>query len=311
MIFSTAPSQLFFPNLHFIKIRMNIAIISRSEVLYSTQSLLKAGLARNHDIEVLDPTHCTVAIESGSPKLYYCNEPVDDLHAIIPRIGASNTYFGASLVRHLQSMNVFSVVSAESILQSRNKWTSFQILAGARIPVPDTYLGNAYDAASVLKKFGENPVIIKVLQGTHGAGVILSESYQSALSTIETLKASKVRFVIQEFIAESKGEDLRAIVVDGVVVAAMKRTSRKGDFRSNLHRGGSSESIDLTSEESRLAIKAARALKMGFCGVDILRSERGPLVLEANSTPGLEGIETSTGKNISKSVIGYIERNKR
>jgi len=290
---------------------MNIAILSRGENLYSTQSLLKAGIARNHPIEVLDPTLCSLAIENGKPLLYYGDELVDDLHAVIPRIGASNTYFGAALVRHLEAMNVFTIVSAEAILQSRNKWTSFQILAEANIPVPNTILGNAYDPAASLRKFGKNPVIIKVLQGTHGAGVILSESYQSALSTIETLKASKVRFVIQEYIAESEGEDLRAIVVDGVVVASMKRKSKDGEFRSNLHRGGSSKNIDLSHEEAKLAIKAAKALKMGVCGVDILQSDRGPLVLEVNSTPGLEGIETSTGKNISKSIIGYIERNKR
>jgi ribosomal protein S6--L-glutamate ligase len=208
-------------------------------------------------------------------------------------------------------MNVFSVVSAEAILQSRNKWTSFQILAAAQIPVPKTVLGNVYDVEATLKSFGNNPIILKVLQGTHGAGVILAETYQSALSTIETLNASNVRFVIQEYIAESKGADLRAIVVDGVIVAAMKRQSREGDFRSNLHRGGSSENIQLSPEETKIALSAARALRMGVCGVDILQSTEGPLVLEVNSTPGLEGIETTTGKNISKSIIGFIERNKQ
>jgi ribosomal protein S6--L-glutamate ligase len=290
---------------------MNIAVLSRGENLYSTQSLIKAGLARNHEIEVLDPDLCTMAIEKGVPVLYYDDEIVDDIEAIIPRIGSSNTYFGSALVRHFESMNVFTIVSAESILQSRNKWTSFQILSMAKIPVPETILGNMYDPAHSLKRFGDNPVIIKVLQGTHGAGVILAESHQSALSTIETLKASNVRFVVQEYIAESKGADLRAIVVDGVVVASMKRQSKSGDFRSNLHRGGSSETIQLSTEETGIALKAAKALKMGVCGVDILQSNKGPLVLEVNSTPGLEGIETMTGKNISKSIIGYIERNKR
>ena len=290
---------------------MNIAVLSRGENLYSTQSLIKAGLARNHEIEVLDPDLCTMAIENGVPVLYYDEEIVDDIEAIIPRIGSSNTYFGSALVRHFESMNVFTIVSAESILQSRNKWTSFQILAKANIPVPETILGNMYDPAHSLKRFGNNPVIIKVLQGTHGAGVILAESYQSALSTIETLNASNVRFVVQEYIAESKGSDLRAIIVDGVVVASMKRQSKSGDFRSNLHRGGSSEIIQLSSEETGIALKAAKVLKMGVCGVDILQSNKGPLVLEVNSTPGLEGIETISGKNISKSIIGYIERNKR
>lgn len=290
---------------------MNIAILSRGESLYSTQSLIKAGEARNHEMEVLDSSLFTSAIENGAPILYYGDEIVDDIHAIIPRIGASNTYMGSSLVRHFEAMKVFTVVSAEGILQSRNKWTSFQILAMHNIPVPRTILGNVYDAEATLKTFNNNPVIIKVLQGTHGAGVILAETFQSALSTIETLNASKVRFVIQEYIAESKGADLRAIVVDGNVVAAMKRQSKKGEFRSNLHRGGSSEVIQLSNAENRIAIGAAKALNLGVCGVDILQSDRGPLILEVNSTPGLEGIEKSTNINISKNIIGYIERNQR
>ncbi len=290
---------------------MNIAILSRGENLYSTQSLLKAGKARNHMMEVLDPSQCTLVIENGRPTLYFCDEIVDDLHAVIPRIGASNTYFGSSLVRHFQSMGVFCVAGAEPILQSRNKWTCFQILAQAKIPVPKTILGNAYDIGSVLEKFGEPPVIIKILQGTHGQGVILAETYQSALSTMETLKAAKVRFIVQEYIAESNGSDLRVIVVDGKVVAAMKRQSRKGEFRSNLHRGGTSEAIELSFQEENIALRAAKALRLGVCGVDILQTHNGPVVLEVNSTPGLEGIENTTGIDIARSIISYIERNKR
>jgi ribosomal protein S6--L-glutamate ligase len=217
---------------------------------------------------------------------------------------------GSSLVRQFEVMKVFTTVTSEAILRSRNKWTSFQILAMKNIPVPRTILGNVYDAEATFKTFNNNPVIIKVLQGTHGAGVILAETYQSAISTIETLNASKVRFVIQEFIAESKGADIRAIVEDGIVVAAMKRQGKEGEFRSNLHLGGFSETIKLSHEESRIAIGAATALKLGVCGVDILRSDRGPLILEVNSTPGLEGIETATGIDITRSIIAYIERNK-
>lgn len=289
---------------------MNIAILSRGESLYSTQSLFKAGEARNHEMEVLEPSLFTLSIEENTPSLYYGDEIIDDVHAIIPRIGAANTYMGSSLVRHFEAMKVFTTVTAEAILQSRNKWTSFQILAMKNIPVPRTILGNVYDAEATLKTFDNNPVILKVLQGTHGAGVILAETYQSALSTIETLNASKVRFVIQEYIAESKGADIRVIVVDGIVVAAMKRQSKEGEFRSNLHLGGSSELIQLTNEESRIAISAAKALNLGVCGVDILQSDRGPLILEVNSTPGLEGAEMATGIDISKSIIEYIERNK-
>ncbi len=289
---------------------MNIAVISRGENLYSTQSLLKAGLARDHEMEVLEPSNCTLAIEGGKPTLYYCDEIVDDLHAVIPRIGASNTEFGSSLVRHFQSMGVFCVAEADPILRSRNKWTSFQILAQAAIPLPKTFLGNAFSEEHMLDQMGKAPVIIKLLEGTHGQGVILAETYKSALSIIETLNASRVKFVVQEFIAESNGTDLRAIVVDGKVVAAMKRASKNGDFRSNLHRGGSSEIITLSQQEELIAIKAAKALQLGVCGVDILQSSRGPLVLEINSTPGLEGIETTTKVNISEKIIQYIERNK-
>lgn len=289
---------------------MNIAVLSRGETLYSTRSLMKAGLARNHLMEVLDPDKCTLAIEKGHPVLYYCDEIVDDLHAVIPRIGASNTYFGSSLVRHFECMGVFTVVGAEAILQSRNKWTCNQVLSQAGLPLPKTFLGNSYDAEVLMDLFGEVPMIIKILQGTHGHGVILAETRTSALSTIQTLKTAKVRFVVQEFIKESNGSDLRAIVVDGRVVAAMKRSSKKGEFRSNLHRGGSSQVIKLTSTQEQLALRAAKCLKLGVCGVDILESDRGPLVLEVNSTPGLEGIETTTGIDISGQIISYIERNK-
>lgn len=290
---------------------MNIAVLSRGENLYSTKSLLKAGLARNHTMEVLDPNLCTIAIEDNQPKIYYSEEIVDDLDAVIPRIGASNTYMGSSLVRHLECMKVFTVVGAEAILQSRNKWTCFQILAKAGVPTPKTFLGNNYNAELLLSLFGDAPLIIKILQGTHGQGVILAETYASALSTIETLKTANVRFIVQEFIAESKGCDVRAIVVDGKVVAAMKRQSKEGEFRSNLHRGGSSENIKLSHQEEAIAIKAAKVLRLGVCGVDILQSNNGPLVLEINSTPGLEGIETTTGVDIAQNIITYIERNRR
>ena len=290
---------------------MNIALLSRGEHLYSTQSLLKAGLARNHNMEVLEPSNCTLVIENSKTVLHYCNELVDDLDAVIPRVGASNTYFGSSLVRHFQCMGIFCAVEAEPILQSRNKWTCFQILAKANIPIPKTILGNGFDVEGILAHFGEPPVIIKILQGTHGQGVILAETYQSALSTIETLKAAKVRFIVQEFIAESNGADLRVIVVDGSVIAAMKRQSQAGEFRSNLHRGGTSEVIKLSPQEENIALRAAKALRLGVCGVDILQSKQGPLVLEVNSTPGLEGIETTTGVTISEKIIQYIERNNR
>lgn len=288
---------------------MNIAILSRGETLYSTKSLLHAASARNHNVEVLDPIYCNLEIENGKAVLYYEGDLIDDLDAIIPRIGASNTFYGTSVVRHFEAMGVFTVVSSLGITNSRDKWTCFQVLAKHQIPMPRTIFASFYDFEEQLKTFRGKPIIIKLLEGTHGEGVILTESPQNALATVETLNAAGVKFLMQEYIEEVKGSDVRAIVVDGVVVAAMKRKSKAGDFRSNLHRGGSSEIIELSTSEEKLAIKAAKAMGLGFCGVDILQSKNGPLVLEINSTPGLEGIENTSGKNVSKSVIGYIERN--
>lgn len=290
---------------------MNIAVLSRGSSLYSTKSIINAGAARNHSMEVLDPTHCTMSIENGKPIVRYYDEIVDDLDAIVPRIGASNTYLGSSVVRHFQAMGVFTVVSPKAILQSRDKWNCTQVLSRANVAVPKTFFGNAADFDTILSEFKEQPVIIKILEGTHGNGVILAETYKSALSTMQTLKTAEVPFIVQEFIEESNGSDVRIIVIDGEVVASMKRHSKDGDFRSNLHRGGSSEIIELSHEERNIAIKAAKALGLGVCGVDILQSKNGPLVLEINSTPGLEGIETTTGINISQKMISYIERNKR
>lgn len=288
---------------------MNIAILSRGEALYSTKSLLKAGEARNHTMEVLNPLYCNLAVENAKAVLYYEYEPVNDLHAIIPRIGTSDTFYGTKVVRHFEAMNVFSAVSSEGIVNSRDKWTSFQIMVKHQIPVPRTVYASFFEFEEQLKSFCGKPIIIKLLEGTHGEGVVLTESWQNALATVETLNAAGVKFMLQEYIEESNGADIRAIVVDGVVVAAMKRRCKLGDFRSNLHRGGTAERVLLSSEEEKLAIKAAKAMRLGFCGVDILQSKNGPLVLEINSTPGLEGIETTSGKNVSKSVIGYIERN--
>jgi ribosomal protein S6--L-glutamate ligase len=290
---------------------MNIAILSKGETLYSTQSLLKAGAKRKHVMEVLDPSHCSLSIENGKSVVRFHDEIVDDLDAIIPRIGASNTYYGATLVRHFNAMNVFSVVSAEAILQTRDKWTCSQLLSTFNVPIPKTILGSSSNLEYLLSNFKNEPVIIKILEGTHGNGVILADTYLSALSTIETLKTAGVKFLLQEYIKESKGTDLRVIVVGGKVVSAMKRQSKEGDFRSNLHRGGSSAKINLSYEEENIALRAAKAMKLGVCGIDIRQSSRGPLVLEINSSPGLEGIEKTTEVNISEKIISYIERNKR
>lgn len=290
---------------------MNIAILSRGEALYSTKSLFNAGEARHHSMEVLDPSYCNLSIENGKAVLYIEGEKIDHIHAIIPRIGASNTSFGANVVQHFEAMGAFTVAKAAGILNSRDKWTCFQILAKNGVPIPKTIFASSYNFEEQLTTFNGKPIIIKLLEGTHGEGVILTESPQNALATIETLTAAGVKFMLQEYIEEANGSDVRAIVVDGVVVAAMKRNCKIGDFRSNLHRGGTSEKITLSTYEEKIAINASRAMGLGFCGVDILQSKNGPLILEINSTPGLEGIENTSGKNISKSVIGFIERNKR
>ena len=290
---------------------MNIAILSRSESLYSTQSLLKAGELNHHDIEVIDPAFCNLMIENNKPILQYHDQIIDDLDAIIPRIGASNTYRGASIVRHFESMGVFSIACSQGIINSRDKWACFQILAQKGIAMPKTTLGSQPYLEDFVKDFGNKPVIIKILEGTHGQGVILCENYKNALATAQTLQSANVKFVIQEFIAESQGTDIRAIVIDGQVVAAMKRQSKDGEFRSNLHQGGSASAIELSNTEKQLAVATAKALDLQLCGVDILSSKRGPLVLEVNSTPGLEGIETATGVDVSAKIIQCIERHKQ
>ena len=243
--------------------------------------------------------------------MQYHDQIIDDLDAIIPRIGASNTYRGASIVRHFEAMGVFSIASSKGIVTSRDKWTCFQILAQKGIAMPKTTLGSSPYLDAFVKDFGDHPIIIKILEGTHGQGVILCENYKNALATAQTLQSAKVKFVMQEFIAEAQGTDIRAFVIDRQVVAAIKRTSKNGDFRSNLHQGGSAKSIQLSNTEKQLAVAAAKALDLSVCGVDMLASKRGPLVLEVNSTPGLEGIETATGLNISGKIITFIEQQKK
>ena len=290
---------------------MNIAILSRAEQLYSTQSVLKAAEVQNHDIEIIDPAYCNLMIVNNKAVLQYHDQIIDDLDAIIPRIGASNTYRGASIVRHFEAMGVFSIASSQGIINSRDKWTCFQILAQKGIALPKTTLGSSPYLEAFVKDFGDKPIVIKILEGTHGQGIILCENFKNALATAQTLNATNVKFVMQEFIAESKGTDIRAFVVDGQVVASIKRQSKDGDFRSNLHLGGNASVIQLSKAEKQLAVATAKALNLQVCGVDILSSKRGPLVLEVNSTPGLEGVETATGINVAGKIIAFIEQQKK
>ena len=283
----------------------------KRQQLYSTQSLLKAAEVQNHDIEIIDPTYCNLMIVNNSAVVQYHDQIIDDLDAIIPRIGASNTYRGASIVRHFEAMGVFSIASSQGIINSRDKWTCFQILAQKGIAMPKTTLGSALYLEAFVKDFKDQPIIIKMLEGTHGQGVILCENFKNALATAQTLQVAGVKFVMQEFIAEAQGTDIRAFVVDGQVVASIKRQSKDGDFRSNLHQGGSASGIQLSPIEKQLAVATAKALDLQVCGVDILSSKRGPLVLEVNSTPGLEGIQTATGVNVSGKIIAFIEQQKK
>ncbi|WP_242131177.1 30S ribosomal protein S6--L-glutamate ligase [Aestuariivivens marinum] len=291
---------------------MNIVILSRNPNLYSTERLVEEGENRGHLVEVIDPLKCDIIIEKEKPTIYYKDRYLDYVDAIIPRIGASVTFFGCAVVRQFEMMNVFTSVTSDAIIRSRDKLRSFQRLSKAGIGMPKTVFTNySRDIEQVLSHVGGTPVIIKLLEGTQGLGVVLAETKNAAKSVLEAFNGLQARALVQEYIAEAKGADLRALVVDGHVVGAMKRQGKEGEFRSNLHRGGTAKVVKLSEAELRVAMNAARALKLPICGVDMLQSSRGPLLLEVNSTPGLEGIESATGRNIAKSIITYLERNRR
>ena len=290
---------------------MNIVILSRNINLYSTRRLIEEAEQRDHQVEIIDPLDCDLIIEKEKPTIFYKDKYLNYVDAIIPRIGASVTYYGCAVVRQFEMMNVFSTVSSNAILQSRDKLRSFQHLSKAGVDMPKTVFTNySRDIENVIARVGGTPVVIKLLEGTQGIGVVLAESKNAAESVLEAFNGLEARALVQEYIAEAKGADLRAFIVDGQVVGAMKRQGKKGEFRSNLHRGGSYTYHKLSGEEIELAIKAAKKLKLPICGVDILQSNRGPLVMEINSTPGLEGIEEVSNKNIAKAIITYIEQGK-
>ncbi|MGF1556779.1 30S ribosomal protein S6--L-glutamate ligase [Paucihalobacter sp.] len=291
---------------------MNIVILSRNPRLYSTKRLVEEGLIRGHEVEVIDPLKCDIIIESEKPTIYYKDRYLDYVDAVIPRIGASITFFGCAVVRQFEMMGVFSTVTSDAIIRSRDKLRSFQRLSKANIGMPKTVFTNySRDVEEVISHVGGTPVIIKLLEGTQGLGVVLAETKNAAESVLEAFNGLQARALVQEYIQEAKGADLRAFIVDGQVVGAMKRQSKEGEFRSNLHRGGSANLIKLSTEELKLAIKAAHALKLPVCGVDMLQSQRGPLIMEVNSTPGLEGIEEATNKNIARAIITFIERSRK
>ncbi len=289
---------------------MNLVVLSRNAKLYSTKRLVEAALKRGHEIRVIDHSKCDLVIEKKKPKVLYRGEEITSVNAVIPRIGASVTFYGTAVVRQFEMMNVFTAVESQALVRSRDKLRSLQILSRAGLGLPKTVFTNySKDVERTLKEIGGAPVIIKLLEGTQGLGVVLAENKKAAVSVIEAFNGLKARVIVQEFIKESRGEDIRAFVVDGHVVGAMVRTAKEGEFRSNLHRGGSAKVIELTPEEEIAAIKAANAMKLGIAGVDMLRSDRGPLIIEVNSSPGLEGIESATGVDIAGQIIKYIEKN--
>ena len=287
---------------------MIIGILSRNPGLYSTQSLAIAGRKKNHRILVLDPYHCTQYILGGKPVLYYPSNPLIRLHAIIPRTGATSTDIGASVIDHFNAMGVYSTATSEALLRARNKWSCSQFLASHQMPIPEACIHfNPESNEKILKKFNY-PVIIKLIKSTQGLGVMKANHKEQAMNILEAFQRIEEQVIIQEFISEVKGSDIRIIVIDGKVEGAMKRQAKKGEFRSNLHQGARAKPVKLTVEEEQLAIRTTELLGLDVAGVDLLRSDRGPLILEVNASPGLEGIEQTIKSSISEKIIELIER---
>lgn len=289
---------------------MNLKILSANPNLYSTKRLLEAGKKRGHTIEVINHTKCDIVMEKKNPVVLYRGKQLEGVDAVIPRIGASVTFYGTAVVRQFEMMRCFTTTESQALVRSRDKLRSLQILSRAGLGLPKTIFTNySKNVKEIVEQAGGAPVIIKLLEGTQGIGVILAETKKAAESVIEAFNNLQARVIVQEFIKEAGGADIRAFVVDGQVVGAMKRQGKEGEFRSNLHRGGTAEVIDLSDEEERAALKAVKAMGLGVAGVDMLQSARGPLILEVNSSPGLEGIENATGKDIASMIIKYAERN--
>lgn len=290
---------------------MKIAVLSTNPNLYSTKRLVEAIKQKGHEATIIDHTKCHFGMEKGLPNIFYKGKLLPQYDAIIPRIGASVTYFGTAVVRQFEMRDTFCANSSQSISQSRDKLRSLQLLSKIGVGIPKTVFAKFpkdKEVDMLINEVGGTPVVIKLLEGTQGLGVVLADTAQAAKSTIEAFSGLKANILIQEFIAEAGGADIRAFVVDGKVVGAMKRQGKEGEFRSNLHRGGQSTIIELSKIERQTAIKAAKVMELSVAGVDILLSERGPLVLEVNSSPGLQGIETATKVDIATKIVEYVER---
>lgn len=288
---------------------MKIAILSRKPSLYSTARLNEAASSRGHDVQVVDPLRCYMNITSRSPSIHYKGKKLEKFDAIIPRIGASITFYGAAIVRQFEMMGVYSANESVSIHRSRDKLRSLQLLARKGIGLPVTSFGYfPDDIEDLIQVVGGAPLIVKLTEGTQGVGVVLCETNQAAKSVIQSFRNLKAHFLLQEYVQEAKGSDIRCFVIGNKVVASMMRKGVDGEFRSNIHRGGTASAIKITPEERSTAIDAAKTMGLNIAGVDILRSKRGPLVLEVNSSPGLKGIETTTGLDIAGMIVEFLER---
>ena len=286
---------------------MKLAILSRNSKLYSTRRLAEAARERGHSVRVLDPLRCYMRISTDGFEMRYKGKPISGYGAVVPRIGASVTRYGCAVLRQFELMGSYTPSSAAAIARGRDKLRCHQVLAAAGIGLPTTVFGdNPDDTGDLLALLGPPPHVIKLNEGTQGAGVMLTEKLSASRGAVETLRGLYATFILQEFIAEAKGADLRCFVVGDQVVAAMRRQAPKGDFRSNLHRGGTARAIQPSKREVATAVAAAHALGLGVAGVDLIRSKRGPLVLEVNSSPGLEGIEIATGIDVAGAVVDHV-----
>ena len=291
---------------------MKIGILSRNGNLYSTRRLKEACVARGHEVRVIDHLRCYMNIASHKPAVHYKGEALSGFDAIIPRIGSSVTFYGTAVVRQFEMMGVFPLNESVAISRSRDKLRSLQLMSRKGIGMPVTgFAHSPDDTDDLLRLTGGAPVVIKLLEGTQGVGVVLAETQKAAASVIEAFRGINANILVQEFIKEAGGADIRCFVIGGKVVAAMKRQAREGEFRSNLHRGGTASLVRITPEERATVTRAAKIMGLNVAGVDILRSNHGPVVMEVNSSPGLEGIEAATGKDVADQIIEFIEKNAR
>ena len=291
---------------------MKIAILSRNAKLYSTRRLIEAAKERGHEVRVLDALRCYMNITSHRPSIHYKGEDLSGFDAIIPRIGASVTFYGTAVLRQFEMMGVYPLNESVAVSRSRDKLRAAQLLSRKGIGLPITGFANKPDDINdLIKMVGGAPLVIKLLQGTQGIGVVLAETKKAAETVIESFLGLNISVLVQEFIGEAGGSDIRCFVIGYKVVAAMKRQGAEGEFRSNIHRGGSASLVRITPEERSTAVRAAKTMGLNVCGVDILRSNHGPVVMEVNSSPGLEGIENATGKDVASQIITFLEKNKK